>query len=229
MNEDAKENSMFTESRTRAIETAQTKGLAPLGLFTNHDWSDDPKHLVFTFSRYKFVSKMLRGKKNVLEIGCGDGFATRIVRQEVAKLTAIDCDSVLIDDCIQRSNDDWKVDFKVHDILDGPLDQTFDAAYLIDVIEHIDKRHEELLMYNVANSLVKDGELIIGTPSIFSQKYACPLSKAGHVNCMDDEQLRELMKKYFHHVFIFSMNDEVVHTGFYKMAHYYFALCCSKR
>jgi hypothetical protein len=28
---------------------------------------------------------------------------------------------------------------------------------------------------------------------------------------------------------MFSMNDEVVHTGYHKMAHYLFALCCHKR
>jgi hypothetical protein len=28
---------------------------------------------------------------------------------------------------------------------------------------------------------------------------------------------------------MFSMNDEVVHTGYHKMAHYLFALCCEKR
>jgi hypothetical protein len=36
------------------------------------------------------------------------------------------------------------------------------------------------------------------------------------------------MAKFFHHVFIFSMNDEVVHTGFYPMAHYLLALGCGK-
>jgi len=25
------------------------------------------------------------------------------------------------------------------------------------------------------------------------------------------------------------MNDEVVHTGYHKMAHYLFALCCGKK
>ena len=34
------------------------------------------------------------------------------------------------------------------------------------------------------------------------------------------------MTHHFRNVFIFSMNDEVVHTGFYPMAHYLFALCC---
>jgi hypothetical protein len=27
---------------------------------------------------------------------------------------------------------------------------------------------------------------------------------------------------------MFSMNDEVVHTGFHPMAHYLFALCCTR-
>ena len=32
------------------------------------------------------------------------------------------------------------------------------------------------------------------------------------------------MSKFFHNVFIFSMNDEVIHTGFYPMAHYLWAI-----
>ena len=34
---------------------------------------------------------------------------------------------------------------------------------------------------------------------------------------------------YLFYVFIFSMNDEVVHTGFTKMAHYLLGLCCSPK
>jgi hypothetical protein len=30
-------------------------------------------------------------------------------------------------------------------------------------------------------------------------------------------------------VFVFSMNDEVVHTGFYPMAHYLLAVACHRR
>ena len=39
----------------------------------------------------------------------------------------------------------------------------------------------------------------------------------------------EEMKKYFHHVFLFGANDEVVHTGFLPMAHYLIAVGCRKR
>jgi len=49
------------------------------------------------------------------------------------------------------------------------------------------------------------------------------------VNCKDAPGLRQLMSQVFHNVFIFSMNDEVVHTGFYPMAHYLWALCCHRK
>jgi hypothetical protein len=62
-------------------------------------------------------------------------------------------------------------------------------------------------------------------PSLESQAHASPQSKAGHVNCKSGPELRKAMEKYFHSVFVFSMNDEVVHTGFYPMAHYLLALC----
>ena len=37
-------------------------------------------------------------------------------------------------------------------------------------------------------------------------------------------EFKRFMQRYFHNVFLFSMNDEVVHTGFYPMAHYLIAL-----
>lgn len=39
------------------------------------------------------------------------------------------------------------------------------------------------------------------------------------MNCKSAPNLKALMQEYFHNVFMFSMNDEVVHTGFHKMAH----------
>ena len=84
-------------------------------------------------------------------------------------------------------------------------------------------------MGNMAASLSDHGVIILGMPSIQSQAYASPPSKAGHVNCKDAQGLKELAGRFFHNVFIFSMNDEVVHTGFHAMAHYLIALGCNKR
>ena len=102
-------------------------------------------------------------------------------------------------------------------------------AFILDVLEHIQPSDEDRFIKNTLDSLKLNGSLIIGMPSIESQKYASAPSKAGHVNCKSAEDFKKLMEKYFYNVFIFSMNDEVLHTGFYQMSHYLFTLCCNKK
>lgn len=213
----------------RCLDLKAKEGLTQLGVMANFTWHDDPKRLVFVLSRYKFVAKMLSGMKQVLEVGCADAFGTRIVLQEVKQLTAVDFDPVLVKDVLNRMDPHWKFNCKVHDLLQGPMEEKFDAAYALDVIEHIPQKDEKLFLSNICRSLSEPGVLLIGTPSLGSQIYASPGSKEGHINCKDAPGLKELLQNFFHHVFIFSMNDEVVHTGFYPMAQYLFALCCTKK
>ncbi len=211
------------------VEAATKRGVETFGLRSSESWHEDPKHLVFRLARYKFVAKMFSDRKHVLEVGCGDAFGTRIVQAEVGKLTGIDFDPVFIDDVNARMVDRWKFDAKVHDMLDGPVPGEFDGVYALDVLEHIDPAQEKLFLKNSFAPLGKDGAGIIGLPSLESQPYASPQSKAGHVNCKSAPDLKKLMQEYFHNVFVFSMNDEVVHTGFHKMANYVFAIGAGKR
>lgn len=211
------------------VEAASERGYETLGLRGSESWYQDPKHIVFRLSRYKFVSKMLSGRKHVLEVGCGDAFGTRIVQAEVGKLTAIDFDPVFIADVNDRMVDRWRFEAKTHDMLDGPVAGDFDAVYSLDVLEHIDPASERLFLKNAFGSLDVNGAAVIGLPSLESQPYASPQSKAGHVNCKSGPELKRLMEEYFHNVFLFSMNDEVVHTGFHKMANYVFAIGAGKR
>jgi 2-polyprenyl-3-methyl-5-hydroxy-6-metoxy-1,4-benzoquinol methylase len=114
-------------------------------------------------------------------------------------------------------------------MIKSPIRGSFQAVYSCDVLEHIHPKDEKRFLNNMARSIRKDGICIIGTPSLESQAFASPQSLAGHVNCKTANELKELMKKSFQNVFIFSMNDEIVHTGFYPMAHYLFALGCGVR
>ncbi len=213
----------------RDVEIAEKHGLTTLGLMTNQAWHDDPKHLLFTAARYKFVAKMLSGTANVLEVGCADAFFTRIVVQEVGKLTATDFDELFVNDVKKRMDPKWAFDITSHDLLKGPFPGSFDAAYALDVIEHINPNDEETFVRNIVESLTPEGFLILGTPSLESQEYASKQSKEGHVNCKTGPQMKELMGKFFHNVFLFSMNDEVVHTGYSPMAHYRLAIGSSRR
>lgn len=213
----------------RCLDLSRERGLESLGLMTSQAWYDDPRRLTFTLARYKFVSKMFAGRRHVLEVGCADAFATRIVVQEVQRLTATDFDPVFIEDARRRQNDRWRFDCVVHDLLAGPVPGSFDGAYALDVLEHIRPEDEAAFLTHLVASLEPDGALVLGMPSLESQAYASPISKEGHVNCKSMPDFKATLERYFHNVFMFSMNDEVVHTGYHRMAHYLFALCCGKK
>jgi len=211
------------------ISLENEKGLEKIGLMNSAVWHEDPRRLVFTLSRYKFVAKMLSGKNRVAEIGCGDGFCARIVKQEVGQLTITDYDSYFIKRFEDIASEEWPISAVEHNILEGPLEQKFDAIYSLDVMEHIHSENEHVFIKNIIDSVKNSGVVIIGMPSLESQMYASPGSKAGHVNCKSGKNLKSLMESFFHNVFLFSMNDEVVHTGFEKMAHYIIVVCTSKK
>ena len=211
------------------LRAAEESGVDNLGIMTNQVWRDDPRRLSIMLSRYKFVGKMLAGKRRVVEIGCGDAFGSRIVQQETGELTVLDIDPIFIADIERRMHPDWPLTAATHDMLTGPYPGIFDAAYSLDVLEHIPAADEGAFIANITASLNNDGVLIVGMPSLESQEYASPQSKAGHINCKRGIDLKNLMQGFFDNVFVFSMNDEVVHTGFWPMAHYYLALCCGKR
>ena len=208
------------------VELYKNEGPVSLGLTTGHTWRVDPKRLVFLLARYKFVSRMLQGYPHILEVGCGDGFGARLVAQSGSHVTCCDFDPVFIEEARQREKGLPNVEFKVADFLKSPwAGPQFDAAYLLDVIEHIQPKDEERFIQNIASSLKPSGVAIFGAPSLESQVYASEWSRKGHVNCKKGEDFRKTFQKHFDHVFLFSMNDEVVHTGFSAMAHYLLALC----
>ena len=211
------------------FDVKEKHGIARLGLMVNESWNQDPKRTLFTLSRYKFVARMLAGRKHVLEVGCADAFGTRIVLQAVDKVTAVDFDPIFIADVKERMNPHWPIEAFVHDVMAGPVPGSFDAAYALDVLEHIAQQDEHRFIGNVVRSLTPDGVAIFGMPSLESQPYASPQSKAGHVNCKSGEEFKRTLEQHFHSVFVFSMNDEVVHTGFYPMAHYLLGLACHRR
>lgn len=213
----------------KSIEEYKKRGNEQLGLMSSWSFNDDPKRLAFTLARYKFVSKMFYGFDRVLEVGCGDCFGSRLVAQTVGHLTAIDFDSDFVDSAKTTMSIEWPFVVFQHNILEKNVKGKFNGVYCLDVLEHIKKSEEPIFFRNILSGLERFGSGIFGLPSLESQKYASAQSKQGHVNCMTQPDLRATLEKYFHNVFLFSMNDEVLHTGYHKMSQYNFALCCNKR
>lgn len=191
-----------------------------LGLMSNEVWHRDPKMLGIHLARYKFVAKMLAGKNRVAEVGCGDGFYSRLVEREVKSLLLCDFDKEMKPKHARQ-----------HDIVnDGILEGgAFDAVYSLDVMEHITHENEHAYLLHIAASLKQEGVFIVGMPSLESQRYASAASRIGHVNCYSAEDLKKQLSMFYHNVFIFGMNDEALHTGFGPMCHYLVGVCCGVR
>lgn len=209
------------------IQFEELKQLGPVGLgpIASHSWRTDPRHLGFFLARYKFCAKMLAGKSSVLEVGCGDGFGMRVVLQEVESAVGIDFDPLFTRWAAEQAvHEVLRCSFVTLDITQQVPSGRFDGAYSLDVIEHIPSHLENQFIRNICHALSPDGVCIIGTPNITSQPYASTISRRGHVNCKSAEELKILMSGYFDNVFLFGMNDEVLHTGFCAMAHYLFAM-----
>ncbi len=198
--------------------------LIELGPWSSYSLLNDPKHMGFVLARYKFCAKMLEGKKKVLEVGCGDGFGAPVVAQAVGHLVAIDPEARHIEGNKRRLAKIKNIEFKHMDICHSLPDGEFDGIFSIDVIEHLDKPLNKKFMENQRDLLNDDGVCIIGTPNITANKYASPRSRVQHINLKSHKTLRMQMEKYFRNVFMFSMNDEVLHTGYAPMGHYIFGM-----
>lgn len=185
----------------------------------------DPKHIGFVSERYKFAAKMLHGARRVLEVGCGDTTFARTVKCHVVELEGID-----IDHALMSSNPTISVHH--HDILERPFmpkEGLWDGVYALDVLEHIRPQDEDRFFENICRSLHPHGTVVIGTPSLESQPHASELSRRFHVNCKTEDGLRTTMRRHFHCVYIFSMNDCAIHLGHPAMAHYRLAVATGQK
>lgn len=201
--------------------------ITPLGPHSSYHLQETPRRLLFSLSRYKFAAKMIGDKKEVLELGCSDGLGTRLLAEFAAKVTAVDFDKKTIrfaQETVVKKN----VAFVCDNFLNGSFGN-FDAVVAFDVIEHILKKNERLFFETICRNLRPNGVCLIGTPSLVSRKYSSKIVNDAHVNLYSHARLEASARKYFHHAFMFSGNDELIHTGFKPMAHYLIVLACGKR
>lgn len=207
--------------------------LLQLGSYSSYTIQSDIKHLAFTLSRYKFVSKMLNYKKKVdiLELGCNEALGALLFQQniELNQYVGIDLDKDAINWNKKNLPNEFKFICSNFFNCEEIKEMNFDAVVSLDVIEHISPVKEEEYCCLIVECLKSDGVAIIGTPNIAMSPYASEGGRLTHINLYDQKRLYEAMNKYFHNVFIFNMNDEVVNTSFAPMSCYIFALCCNKK
>ena len=189
----------------------------------------NPLMATVKLARFKFVSKMLDKNDRIIDVGCGGGLSTFYYSNFCSKALGIDNDS--------RRKKEWcshkskKLDF-IH--LDAKsLDKIkFDANCIINVdfIEHISKKEginfiKDCKHYLENQTNKRNKMLIIGTPSYYSKKYRAKHNLKHHKYEYKPEELYNLCSKNFSRVLKFSMNDELVHTGFDKLGWFFFLIC----
>ncbi len=198
--------------------------------FGNH-WSynyrNDPKRLAFVLSRYKFAAKMGGSGRNVLELGSGEGIGAPILAEKALHYTGVDLDCEAIETAGGQFPSE-KFTFLYDDFM-GKTFGAFDLIVSLDVVEHIYPEHEAVYFETLASNLAPGGVAIVGTPNSTAAPYASEASNLGHVNLFTAERLQSTLGEYFHNVFSFGMNDEILHTGFAPMCHYLLCLICNRR
>jgi 2-polyprenyl-3-methyl-5-hydroxy-6-metoxy-1,4-benzoquinol methylase len=201
--------------------------LVELGQHWSYNLYNDPKRLAFVLSRYKFVARLATRSKRVLELGCSEGLGALLLGESADAYTGIDLDAEAIATA-RRNLPGEKFNFVEGNFLGRQLGR-FDTVVSLDVVEHIEKDIEQQFFEACYHNLGEDGVCVVGTPNVTAAPYASRASQLGHVNLFDGERLRTTLQKYFHNVFLFGLNDEVLHTGFTPMAHYLMALGVYKR
>ncbi len=208
-----------------------------LGSIYSYFLLQDPKCFGFVLSRYKFAAKMLKSKKRIIEVGCGEGIGALLLAGETkAEVVGYDFDENQIDYArtnlqapFERQNpaDKGRLRYEARDFAEpGQAEAPFDGLVCLDVIEHVPAGEEEAaFLSQCRGALSESGVAIIGTPSDFASAYASERSQIGHINLFKPDRFVSTLEQHFGNVFLFSMNDEVVHTGFDKMAHYLIAVC----
>ena len=212
-----------------AVKKGLKKQTVQLGPYFSYQILDTPRHFLFSMSRYKFAARMLPQNKRVkvLELGCQEGIGTLILAEAGHQVLGVDFDKDAIlhaQNIVKKDN----ISFRQADFM-GKRFGKFDAVVSLDAIEHINTELEDKYMKTICANLCSSGFALIGTPNVTAKSYASKYSRVGHINLYSAERLDALFRKYFDNVYIFGMNDEVIHTGFYPMCHYLMALVCGPK
>lgn len=199
-----------------------------LGHYASYWLYQTPRRMLHCLSYYKFASKMIGRGKRVFDVGCNEGLGTYILAKENGFAKGIDFDKKTIIKAKKNFSEEC-IQFEIGDFFSTSGQEEWDAVVSFDVIEDISPDKAPKFLEKICSHLTPSGLAIIGTPSQISQTFASTGSKQGHINIYSHENFEKEMREYFDFVFLFAANDEVVHTGYLPLAHYFIAIGCKKK
>lgn len=187
---------------------------------------NDPKRLSFHFSRAKFASKIACQGKTVLELGCEEGMGSTLLGELASSYLGIDSNLEAI--LSARNNHPFeKYRYECEDFL-GKKYGSFEVVVSFDFNKHL-KMGMNPLFATVLQNLAEDGVFFSGCRSLLTLSELASLElKSQDLSQLQDKLLQK-HKEYFHQVFPFGMQDEIVHTAAHPTPGYLIFLCCHKR
>jgi SAM-dependent methyltransferase len=128
----------------------------------------------------------------VVEVGAGHGTFTRILAQKVAEVVALDLSQRCVDVLLERFSDDPHVE-----VLHGEIDVArarapFDAALLVNVLEHVED--DDGALRELFGLLKPGGRLILWVPA-FAFLYSDFDRKIGHYRRYRQAELRAKLER----------------------------------
>jgi SAM-dependent methyltransferase len=154
--------------------------------------------------RRNFLNANLSAADRVLDLGCGQGDFTALIRQTGAEVLGVEVAQAAVDRARRRHPG---LEFDLVEI-DGPLplgDGSFDVVWASEVIEHVADTARWLS--EVRRVLAPGGRLLVTTPSHGRlrlamggiERYSEPLGD--HLHLYSSRSLRELLEEFgFDHV-----------------------------
>lgn len=220
-------NEKMKDTQKQKLFRSENGGIREaLNTFEGIAFQEDPLDFFIVLARYKFAVRQLKKTDVVLDAGCGPGYGAVFLSEFAGRVVGGDVDAELV----RRNREVYSkvpnLSFEEINLLDRELScDPFDAVVSMDVIEHFSEEQADGVVANYARLTKDDGFALIGTPNIASRQYASQRRLDSHPKEYDPEEFVALLERYYSRVFLFSMTDEAVSTGFPKMAWYLMALC----
>lgn len=146
------------------------------------------------------INKYLKGKKKVLDVGCGAGTIDFYLANKGYDVTGVDISENAIKSCIETGENLGlkNVQFKQVDFPQETINEKFDFIIFSEVIEHLED--DQLALGQIYKLLKKRGILILTTPSINAPLHRWGMTKqfdekVGHLRRYKIEDLKKMINE----------------------------------